>query len=72
MIDLLQVTDTLNKVINQIPGDRNGDGYIGFWELLMTGGWIMIPLSVMLLLSIYFFFERSLAIRQSFRLDSTS
>jgi biopolymer transport protein ExbB len=69
MIDLLQISDTLNKVVNHIPGDRNGDGYIGFLELLMTGGWIMIPLGIMLILSIYFFFERNLAIRHSFRLD---
>lgn len=69
MIDLLQVTDSLTKAVSQIPGDRNGDGYIGFWELLITGGWIMVPLGIMLLLAIYFYFERSVAIRQASRLD---
>ncbi|MFN4893327.1 MAG: MotA/TolQ/ExbB proton channel family protein [Bacteroidota bacterium] len=70
MIYLLQLTDSLSKTVSQIPGDRNGDGYIGFGELLLTGGWIMIPLGIMLLLAIYFYFERSLAIRQASRLDA--
>lgn len=69
MLYLLQLSDTLPKSVNQIPGDRNGDGYIGFGELLLTGGWIMIPLGIMLLLGVYFYFERSLAIRQAARLD---
>jgi biopolymer transport protein ExbB len=70
MIYLLQLTDSLSKTVSQIPGDRNGDGYIGFGELLLTGGWIMIPLGIMLLMAIYFYFERSLAIRQASRLDA--
>jgi biopolymer transport protein ExbB len=70
MIYLLQLTDSLSKTVSQIPGDRNGDGYIGFGELLITGGWIMIPLGIMLLMAIYFYFERSLAIRQASRLDA--
>ncbi len=69
MIHLLQISDALPKPMNAIPGDSNGDGYIGFGELLMTGGWIMIPLGIMLLLAVYFYFERSLAIRQAARLD---
>jgi biopolymer transport protein ExbB len=70
MIYLLQLTDSLSKTVSQIPGDRNGDGYIGFGELLLTGGWIMVPLGIMLLMAIYFYFERSLAIRQASRLDA--
>ncbi|MFM7671115.1 MAG: MotA/TolQ/ExbB proton channel family protein [Bacteroidota bacterium] len=70
MLYLLQMTDSLSKAITRIPGDRNGDGYIGFGELLLTGGWIMIPLGIMLLLAVYFYFERSLAIRQASRLDN--
>lgn len=70
MLYFLQIADSLKNVIPTIPGDRNGDGYIGFWELLLTGGWIMIPLGIMLLLAIYVYFERSLAIRQAARLDA--
>jgi biopolymer transport protein ExbB len=70
MLYFLQITDSLKNVIPSIPGDRNGDGYIGFWELLLTGGWIMIPLGIMLLGAIYLYFERSMAIRQAARLDA--
>jgi biopolymer transport protein ExbB len=70
MIDLLQITDTAAGIVKKVAGDRNGDGYIGFGELLMTGGWIMIPLGIMLLLAVYFFAERHIAIRNASRIDS--
>jgi biopolymer transport protein ExbB len=69
MIDLLQIADTLTQITKKIPGDTNGDGYIGFGELLMTGGWIMIPLAAMLLLGVYVFVERSRAISQASKID---
>ncbi len=70
MIDLLQiVADTATQLAKKIPGDTNGDGYIGFGELLVTGGWIMIPLAAMLLLGIYVFVERSRAISQAAKID---
>jgi biopolymer transport protein ExbB len=70
MIDLLQIADTLTKAITKVAGDRNGDGSIGFGELLMTGGWIMIPLGIMMLLAVYFFAERYLAIRNATKIDA--
>jgi biopolymer transport protein ExbB len=70
MIDLLQITDTAAGIVKKVAGDRNGDGYIGFGELLMTGGWIMIPLGIMLLLAVYFFAERYFAIRNASRIDN--
>jgi biopolymer transport protein ExbB len=70
MFDLLQITDTAAGLVKKVAGDRNGDGYIGFGELLMTGGWIMIPLGIMLLLAVYFFAERYFAIRNASRIDN--
>lgn len=69
MIDLLQIVDSTAQVVKQVAGDRNGDGYLGFGELLMAGGWIMIPLAIMLLLAVYVFAERSIAIRNSGKID---
>lgn len=69
MIDLLQITDTLTQVAKKVAGDRNGDGYLGFGELLMTGGWIMIPLGLMLLAAVYVYAERSIAIRNASKID---
>lgn len=70
MIDLLQIADTATQVIKKVAGDRNGDGYLGFGELLMTGGWIMIPLGIMLIFAVYVFAERSIAIRNAAKIDA--
>nr|WP_287424130.1 hypothetical protein [Candidatus Brachybacter algidus] len=69
MIDLLQIADTATQVIKKVAGDKNGDGFLGFGELLMTGGWIMIPLAVMLIAAVYVFAERSIAIRNAGKID---
>jgi biopolymer transport protein ExbB len=66
---LLQVVDTLKNATKFAAGDANHDGKISFWELLSMGGWIMIPLAVMLLLAVYVFVERSIAIRNAAKID---
>jgi biopolymer transport protein ExbB len=70
MFDLLQIVDSLQTVTKHAAGDTNGDGHLSFFELLMMGGWIMIPLGIMLLLAVYVFAERSIAIRNASRIDN--
>ena len=70
MIDLLQIGDSLTKAVNNAAGDMNHDGHLSFFELLYMGGWIMIPLGLMLLLGVYVAAERSIAIRNAGRIDS--
>lgn len=70
MFDLLQIVDSLNQVVRKMAGDANGDGSLSFFELLSMGGWIMIPLGLMLLIAVYVFAERSIAIRNASRIDS--
>lgn len=69
MIDLLQITDTVAATVPKVAGDLNNDGYLSLWELLSTGGWIMIPLVIMLLAVVYVFAERYLAIREAGKID---
>lgn len=70
MIDLLQIaTDTVKAAAQFAAGDANKDGHLSFFELLQMGGWIMIPLGVMLLLAVYVFFERLMAIRAAAKID---
>ena len=69
MIDLLQIIDTVAQVTKKVAGDANGDGYLSFGELLMTGGWIMIPLGLMLLAAVYVFAERSIGIKNASKID---
>jgi biopolymer transport protein ExbB len=67
MFDLLQIVDTL---AGAAPGAAAGkEESIRFFDLIYMGGWIMIPLGLMLLLVVYFFTERQIAIRQASRID---
>ncbi len=70
MIDLLQITDSLTRAAQAIAGDANHDGHLSFFELLQMGGWIMIPLALMLLGAVYVFAERTIAIRNAARIDA--
>ncbi|MBM3416263.1 MAG: MotA/TolQ/ExbB proton channel family protein [Bacteroidetes bacterium] len=70
MFDLLQIaTDSLQKAAQFASGDTNHDGHLSFFELLKMGGWIMIPLAIMLLLAVYVFAERTIAIRNASKID---
>lgn len=70
MFDLLQIaTDSLQKAAQFAAGDTNHDGHLSFFELLKMGGWIMIPLAAMMLLAVYVFAERTIAIRNAAKID---
>lgn len=70
MFDLLQIaTDSLQKAAQFASGDTNHDGHLSFFELLKMGGWIMVPLAIMLLLAVYVFAERTIAIRNASKID---
>jgi len=44
---------------------------ISVWELCLEGGWIMIPLAVLALISIYILIERSIVIYRASKLDDS-
>lgn len=69
MFDLLQIADTLTQAIQQ-DVTSTADKTISFFDLIYMGGWIMIPLGLMLLITVYVFAERYIAIRQASRIDS--
>lgn len=66
MFQLLQI-DTLQKVAGALPPVPEK---ISLWSLLEKGGWIMYPLYVLLVIAIFVFFERLLAIRKASRIDA--
>ncbi len=70
MFDLLQIVNTMTQVTKFAAGDTNKDGQLSFFELLSMGGWIMIPLGIMLLVAVYVFAERTIAIRNAAKIDS--
>ncbi len=44
---------------------------MSLWELCLEGGWIMIPLAVLLVISVYVFIERAVVIGKAAREDGT-
>jgi biopolymer transport protein ExbB len=68
MFDLLQaVTDTTTAVSSVT--DANQDGKISLIELLVLGGWIMLPLALLFVVTIFVFFERWIALRKAANID---
>jgi biopolymer transport protein ExbB len=67
MINLLQVVDTVTNAA--AVTDTNKDGGISIGELLTMGGWVMIPLTLLFIITIYVFFERFIAIRKASKIE---
>ncbi|MDE5643444.1 MAG: MotA/TolQ/ExbB proton channel family protein [Muribaculaceae bacterium] len=44
---------------------------MSLWELCLEGGWIMIPLAALALVSIYIFIERAIAVSRASRQDNS-
>jgi biopolymer transport protein ExbB len=71
MINLLQITDSAAQMAAAVSqNDANRDGNISLGELLSLGGWLMLPLALLFLITIYVFVERLLTIRKAQRLDA--
>lgn len=69
MFHLLQIVDTLNKTMQGASTGTSGEP-LSFFDLITMGGWIMVPLGLMLLMTVYFFAERYIAIRHAARIDN--
>lgn len=44
---------------------------LSIWQLCLEGGWIMIPLAALALVSIYIFVERAIIITKASRVDDS-
>lgn len=71
MIHLLQIVDTGTQVASAVTqNDANADGQVSLGELLTMGGWLMLPLALLLIITIYVFVERLMTIRKAASLDN--
>jgi len=71
MINLLQIGDTAVQAAAAVSqNDANKDGNISLVELLSLGGWLMLPLALLFVITIYVFIERLLTVRKAQRLDA--
>lgn len=63
------ITDTAQSVITTVAEATTSE--LSIWELCLEGGFIMIPLALLALISIYIFVERALVIRRAAHEDSS-
>jgi biopolymer transport protein ExbB len=61
MINLLQI-DSVNRATT--------NSGISLFDLLTLGGWVMIPLTLLLVITVFVFFERLIAIRKASNIDT--
>ncbi len=66
MINLLQI-DSLNTASTAAAATNKG---VNLFDLLTLGGWVMIPLIILFLITIFVFFERVIAIRKASNIDN--
>jgi biopolymer transport protein ExbB len=66
-----QVSDTVNTLAGQIPASAEPkQDSLSLLELILKGGFIMIPLGILSIMTIYFFFERFITLRKASKLDT--
>ena len=68
-----QAVDTAHKVIDTAKTAAQGAAptqEIHFGDLLIKGGWVMVPIGVLLVLALVIFFERYFTIRKASKDDS--
>lgn len=67
MFQLLQIVDTTAKNIAAAPIVQD---HINLLDLLMKGGWAMIPILILSLVAVFFTFERFITIRRASKIDA--
>jgi biopolymer transport protein ExbB len=64
IIDSAKIKDSLARVAQMAAAQKES-----LWDILMKGGPLMIPLALLLVIAIFVFFERYLAIKKASKLD---
>lgn len=68
-----QAPDTLHQIIDTAKNAAQtaaGDSEIRFGDLLVKGGWVMVPIGILAILGLIIFFERYFTIRKASKDDS--
>lgn len=69
--NVINADSSLNALSELISSQPVEAPELSIWELCLEGGWIMIPLAILAVISIYIFFERAFVIYKASRLDDT-
>ena len=62
-MDLFFLQIDSSAITHAVPKTQN------LWEVLVSGGVIMIPLAILFVAAVYFFFERLIAINKASKID---
>lgn len=63
---LLQIQNTQDAVVNAVSAAAPAtEGTLKIWDLALKGGWIMIPIILLLLITVYIVIERFIVIRKA-------
>jgi len=75
MMFLMQITDTAKQIIDTANHAINAPALpqdeLRIGDLLIKGGWVMVPLGILLVLALVIFFERYFTIRKASRDESS-
>lgn len=69
MLTLLQAAEAVSQTAEALTTAPAVDKSIGLGELIMKGGWLMVPLFILLGIGIFIFVERFRVIRRASKLD---
>ncbi|MCO5241706.1 MAG: MotA/TolQ/ExbB proton channel family protein [Chitinophagaceae bacterium] len=61
--------DSVNRALASQHGIPEPGTKMNLWDLLLSGGWIMLPLALLFVVAVFFFFERLIAIRNAGKVD---
>ncbi|HEV9037399.1 MAG TPA: MotA/TolQ/ExbB proton channel family protein [Puia sp.] len=64
LIDSTKIKDSLATVAQAAAQQKQN-----LWDILVKGGPLMVPLAIVLVIAIFFFFERYIAIKKASRMD---
>ncbi|HVS93418.1 MAG TPA: MotA/TolQ/ExbB proton channel family protein [Mucilaginibacter sp.] len=73
MMLLAQITDTAHKLadtVKNLPQTGSPQDELRFGDLLVKGGWIMLPIGLLAVLGLVIFFERYFTIRKAAKDES--
>lgn len=66
------VTDTLNRAVSQLPvvAPQPSEVSISILDLVIKGGWVMYPIGLLSVITVYIFIERYVVVRKASRQDA--
>jgi biopolymer transport protein ExbB len=71
---LLSIQNEVSGVVTTVttvPGTETFDAKMNLWDLTLKGGWIMIPIALLLLIAVAILIERVLVINNAAKEDSS-